>query len=186
MGEVLTPGSVAPPPGAGLPERPDAAPAPGTVLPSHYAQCMGCGADHPTGLRLRMVVGEGWTVHADVTLGEHHQGAPGLAHGGMLAAALDEALGGLGWLLQAPMVTGRLQVEYLRPVRIGTTVRIVAQAVAVQGRRTYCQAYARDVADLDGGDLARAFAVFVLVPLEHFRRHGRSMPTTARTWEVNP
>jgi acyl-coenzyme A thioesterase PaaI-like protein len=147
---------------------------------------MGCGADHPTGLRLRMVVGEGWTVHADVTLGEHHQGAPGLAHGGMLAAALDEALGGLGWLLQAPMVTGRLQVEYLRPVRIGTTVRIVAQAVAVQGRRTYCQAYARDVADLDGGDLARAFAVFVLVPLEHFRRHGRSMPTTARTWEVNP
>lgn len=196
-------GSVLPPPGCPVPERPAGAPAPGTVLSSHYDQCMGCGIGHPTGLRMRVVAGPGLTVTGGFTLTEHHQGAPGLAHGGLLALALDEVLGGLGWLLQTPMVTGRLQVEYARPVPIGTTVDLDAEVVGVTGRRIFCRASARTATGAaDGptppaGVLARAHAVFVAVPLEHFRQHGRAEDVDAavrraggregqRDWEVNP
>lgn len=184
------PGSVAPPPGCPVPARPASAPAPGTVLPSHYQRCLGCGIDHPTGLRMQMVAGEGLSVTGRVTLTEHHQGAPGLAHGGLLAVALDEVLGGLGWLLHKPMVTGRLQVEYLRPVQIGRTLDLAAQVAGVDGRRIFCRASAR-LAPVDpdqgpGEVAARAFGVFVAVPLEHFRTHGRALDVPARSWEVNP
>jgi acyl-coenzyme A thioesterase PaaI-like protein len=135
---------------------------------------------------MQMVAGADLTVTAQVTLTDHHQGAPGLAHGGIVAVALDEVLGGLGWLLQTPMVTGRLQVEYLRPVPVGTDLHLESQAVAAEGRRIFCQATMRESADEGRPDFARAFAVFVAVPLEHFRTHGRALPGGARSWEVNP
>lgn len=189
MGSEVTaaPGSVVPPETSVVPERPPGAPAPGTPLPSHYEHCMGCGSEHPTGLRMRMVAGPGLTVTGRVVLSEHHQGAPGLAHGGLIALAMDEVLGGLGWLLQTPMVTGRLQVEYVRPAPIGTEVDLDAEVVGVAGRRIFCRGSARR-AD-DGAVLARAHAVFVAVPLEHFRSHGRASEVEAaqgRGWEVNP
>jgi len=187
---AATPGSVAPPPGCAVPARPASAPAPGTELPSHYSQCLGCGVDHATGLHLQMTAGQGLTVTGLVTLTEHHQGAPGLAHGGLLAVALDEVIGGLGWLLQTPMVTGRLQVEYLRPVQIGRTLLLESRVVGVEGRRIFCRATARpapsDAADPPGEVVARAHGVFVAVPLEHFGTHGRPVAGTERGWQVNP
>jgi acyl-CoA thioesterase FadM len=100
--------------------------------------------------------------------------------------ALDEVLGGLGWLLQTPMVTGRLQVEYLRPVPVDTDLHLESQVVAVEGRRIFCHATMREAGDAQQPDLARAFAVFVAVPLEHFRTHAPAVPGGERSWEVNP
>jgi acyl-coenzyme A thioesterase PaaI-like protein len=151
---------------------------------------VGCGQDHLTGLRLQLVAGEGLSVTGRFTLSEHHQGAPGLAHGGMLAAALDEVLGGLAWLLQRPMVTGRLQVEYLRPAPVGSTLDLEADVVGVMGRRIFCRgsAVVADASALGrpGDVLARAQGVFIAVPLEHFRTHGRPLPAPERSWQVNP
>jgi acyl-coenzyme A thioesterase PaaI-like protein len=135
---------------------------------------------------MQMQAGEGLTVRAVVTFTDHHQGAPGLAHGGLVAAAMDEVLGGLGWLLATPVVTGRLQVEYLRPVPVGTALVLQSQVVARQGRRIFCQASMREAADDSAPDLARAFAVFVAVPLQHFRTHGRAVPDGVPRREVTP
>lgn len=187
---------MSPPEGSHVPERPADAPAPGATLPSHYPACMGCGLGHPTGLRMRIVAGEGLTVRGTFEVSEHHQGAPGLAHGGLVALAMDEVLGGLGWLLQTPMVTGRLQVEYLRPVPVGTQLSLHAEVTGVAGRRIFTAGVAHSDSP-DGPVLARAFAVFVAVPLEHFRTHGRpdlvdqAAAQVARegpepSWAVNP
>jgi acyl-coenzyme A thioesterase PaaI-like protein len=184
------------PPGCDQPQRRDDAPPPGTVLSSHYASCFGCGTGHPTGLHMHVVAGEGLTVDGRFTVAEHHQGAPGLAHGGLVALAMDEVLGGLGWLLRTPMVTGRLQVEYLRPVPVGTTLALHAEVDGVEGRRIFSHATAH-VDEPDGVLLARAFAVFVSVDVEHFRRHGRPELVDAAVeagrydpasapWTVNP
>ena len=126
-----------PPPGATAPPRHPQAPAPGERILSHYRQCFGCGVDHPTGLHMLVTAGDGLTATAQFTVTEHHQGAPGLAHGGLLAAAFDEALGSLNWLLRRPAVTARLETDFIRPVPVDSVLHIEARVVAVVGRKIY-------------------------------------------------
>lgn len=163
--------STAPPPDAVLPERSASAPRPGEVIPSHYRWCFGCGVDHPTGLHMTMLAGEGLTVSGVFRVTEHHQGAPGLAHGGVLSSAVDEILGSLNWLLGGPAVTGRLEVDFRRPVPVGTDLVVHAEVAGMRGRRVYTRATGR--LDSDSGPVAvTAAAIFVQVPLQHFVDNG--------------
>ena len=167
----------------------------GEQIVSHYRMCFGCGVDHPTGLHLVVYAGNGVSNWAELKVTEHHQGAPGLAHGGLLAAALDETLGSLNWLLRQPAVTARLETDFIRPVPVGSSVFIRGEVVGVAGRRVYMRAEGR--LDARDGELAlTAAAVFVAVPLEHFSRYGRPEDVAAarvdaasggvRSFEVNP
>jgi acyl-coenzyme A thioesterase PaaI-like protein len=116
----------------------------GEKIGPHYNHCFGCGPDHPTGLHLQVVIDEdGPAVAAEFTVGEVHQGAPGLAHGGVLSAAMDEAMGSVAWLLRKPYVTGRLETDFLRPVPVGTTLHIRTRCTGVSGRKAYLEAEAR-------------------------------------------
>lgn len=185
----MTRSSVTTPPAEAVQPAPHPqAPPPGSKLGPHYAECFGCGPEHRTGLHLQVTVGEDVSAIAEFTVGEHHQGAPGLAHGGVLTAAFDEALGTVGWLLRMPLVTGRLETDFLRPVPVGTTLHIVARCTGMAGRKVYTQAEGC----LDGPDgqpALRAAALFVAVPLEHFSEHGRPEALDLigeRTFEVNP
>ncbi|GHJ44613.1 thioesterase [Catellatospora sp. TT07R-123] len=146
------------------------APGPGSVLPSHYHHCYGCGPAHPTGLHSRVVVGEGVSVHSTVELTRDHQGAPGLAHGGLLSTALDEAFGSAALLLGRPAVTASLSVDYLRPVPIGTTLHIHAWCTGNDGRKVRLNATAM-IDDPAADPVLRATAVFIAVTFDHFTRH---------------
>jgi acyl-coenzyme A thioesterase PaaI-like protein len=156
--------------------HPDA-PAPGSKLGPHYEHCFGCGPDMPGGLQMNSTAGEGLTVHAEFLVTDNHQGAPGLAHGGLLAAAFDEALGSLGALLRIPAVTGRLETDFRRPVPVGSTLHITAQVDGVSGRKIYSSAVGR-LDGVDGPVAVQARALFVQVGMEHFTSHGR--PDEAR------
>jgi acyl-coenzyme A thioesterase PaaI-like protein len=159
----------------------------GDKLGTHYAKCFGCGPEHPTGLRLEAVSGEGLTVSAKFTVGKDHQGAPGLAHGGVLAAAMDEALGMVVWLLRKPYVTGRLETDYLMPVPVGSTLHIRTRCTGVSGRKAYLEAEGR-LGGPDGPVAVRGAAVFIEVQIAHFSRHGDGAgDVLGRTdFEVNP
>lgn len=158
-----------PPAGSVLPDRPAHAPAPGTAIPSHYRWCFGCGVDHPAGLHLSITAGEGLVVRGTFLVTELHQGAPGLAHGGVLTTAFDEVLGSLNWLLGDPVVTGRLTMTFRAPVPVGSTLTIDAQVTGVLGRKVFAAA----VGTLPDGRLAvSAESVFIKVPLEHFIANG--------------
>jgi len=184
-----------PPPDAVVPAPHPEAPAPGARIGSHYSRCFGCGDDHRTGLHMRVVAGEGLTIHADFTVTGDHQGAPGLAHGGLLSCAFDEALGSLVWLLRRPAVTGRLETDFVRPVPVGSQLYITAECVGVSGRKIYTRALGR-LGARDGPVAVRARGLFVEVDIAHFRSHGRvdaggqdtgaRAATTARQFEVNP
>ena len=159
--------STTPPEGAELPSRHPKSPATGTQIPSHFKHCFGCGDLHPTGLHLIAHVGDGLSITAEFTVTENHQGAPGLAHGGLLSLAFDEALGKLMWLLRAPAVTARLETDFLAPVPIGTTLYISARIVGQQGRKVYSEAEGR-LNGPDGPVAVRAASLFVIVPMKHF------------------
>jgi acyl-coenzyme A thioesterase PaaI-like protein len=190
------PAALAPPPDATPPVRHPEAPAPGTLLGAHYDQCFGCGEDQPHGLHLQARAGEGVTVTAEFTVRPAHQGAPGLAHGGVLTLALDETLGSLNWLLRVIAVTGRLETDFLRPVPVGATLHLQARCTGVAGRKIYGSAVGR-IGGPDGPVAVRADAVFIEVKLEHFTKHGRPQEINAaladpdqvkvaRAFEVNP
>lgn len=159
--------STTPPTGSLLPERHSKSPATGSELPSHFKHCFGCGDLHPTGLHLKAKVEEGLSISAQFTVTENHQGAPGLAHGGLLSLAFDEALGKLMWLLRAPAVTARLETDFLAPVPIGSTIYISARITGVQGRKVYSEAEGR-LNGPDGPIAVRAASLFIIVPMKHF------------------
>lgn len=159
-----------PPRDAAMPQRHPQAVAVGEEIPSHYERCYGCGGRHPAGLHMRVVAGD-LSVHAVFEVTDMHQGAPGLAHGGLLSTAFDEALGALNWLLLVPAVTARLEVDFRRPVQVGSVLHIDARLVGQAGRKVYTQALGR--LGEDGPVALTASALFLQVPLEHFLDNGR-------------
>jgi acyl-coenzyme A thioesterase PaaI-like protein len=125
---------------------------------------------------MTVLAGEGLLLRASVEVSPLHQGAPGLAHGGLLTAAVDEALGALNWLLMRPAVTARLETDFRRPVPVGSVLEIEARIVAVDGRKVYTAALGR--LGRDGPVAVAASGLFLQVELEHFRRHGRAREVT--------
>ncbi len=104
------------------------------------------------------------TYEAEVAFAEHHQGGPGIAHGGIVGAALDEACGLLATWHRFPTVTARIAIRFRRPAPINRALRISSRVTAERGRRIEISAALRDGDEL----LAEADGVFLHVPLEHF------------------
>ncbi|MCX5386179.1 PaaI family thioesterase [Streptomyces sp. NBC_00083] len=193
---TATSASLTPPADAIAPVRHAEAPAPGELLGAHYGHCFGCGDGQPHGLHLAARAGKGVTVTAEFTVREAHQGAPGLAHGGVLATALDETLGSLNWLLRVIAVTGRLETDFVRPVPVGTVLHLEAEVTAVAGRKIYSRATGR-IGGPEGPVAVRAQALFIEVKVDHFIDNGRpaeiqaamsdpDQVRRARAFEVNP
>lgn len=145
---------------------------------------------------MRATIADERTVFATFTVTEAHQGAPGLAHGGLLACAFDEALGTtIGHLLRQPAVTGRLETDFLRPVPVGSTIFITSALRGLAGRQVFANAEGRLDAE-DGPVAVRARAIFVVVPFSHFTSHGRQEDLDAvardpgqirsRRYDINP
>jgi acyl-coenzyme A thioesterase PaaI-like protein len=145
------------PPPATLPAGAD-----GPMRP-HTATCFGCGPENPASLGLSFVRA-GDVVRAEVTLPPAYEGAPGLAHGGIVSAILDDICGAIPRILGLRAVTAKLDVEFASPVVIGRTLVSEAWLEVLDGRKI------RIVARLLEGDqlLASARALFIEVPAEHF------------------
>jgi acyl-coenzyme A thioesterase PaaI-like protein len=91
--------------------------------------CFGCSPDHPHGFRLRFERRDGAIV-TRFTPGTHHQGPPGMMHGGLVATLADEVaawtvIGGLGKFGFTASFDGRLH----RPVRIGVPLEGIGTIV---------------------------------------------------------
>jgi acyl-coenzyme A thioesterase PaaI-like protein len=134
------------------------------VPPHHDPACWGCG-ENPNGIHLLQPEREGLTEYESyLEFNAGHQAAPGLVHGGLVAAALDEACGLLASWYRFPTVTGRLFVHFRRPVPINTELLIRARVDDEHGRRVHVSGEIVDGDDI----LAQARCAFVHVPLDHF------------------
>jgi uncharacterized protein (TIGR00369 family) len=127
--------------------------------------CFGCGKENPIGLHLHFDVqssasGE-VTTTADVEMAGEFQGPPGLTHGGIIATLLDESMAKLNAALGLLAMTRRMEIDYLKPVPIRTRLTVRARHVKREGRKLFHYA---EIADADGIVLARATALFIVVP----------------------
>jgi len=99
-----------------------------------FRECFGCGPDRPDGLRVRCFrTAEG--VASPISIARQFEGPPGAAHGGIVAAYLDEVLGAA--VIRATgriAVTGELTVRYVAPVPTETPIIGLGALVADHGR----------------------------------------------------
>jgi acyl-coenzyme A thioesterase PaaI-like protein len=89
---------------------------------------------------------------------QDHQGPPGFAHGGVIAAALDEAMSLLLHGQGTFAVTGRLEVDLRAPAPVGSFVAVEADVERVEGSRVHLAATARNE---EGEILAAGRGTFV-------------------------
>lgn len=102
--------------------------------------CFGCGPLNEDGLKLKFEPGPDGSV-AEYRVPDRFQSWHGMAHGGMVALMLDEAVGWAAWHAGHPGVTGRLQVAFRRPLKLGEWVRIVGKVDNVRRTLVYVSAF---------------------------------------------
>jgi uncharacterized protein (TIGR00369 family) len=125
--------------------------------------CFGCGPLNEQGFRLVFEPGpDGSSVEFEVP--DRYQSWAGMAHGGIVALLLDEAVGWAAWHAGHPGVTGRLQVSYRRPLKLSERVRVVGKVDKMRRTLVYASAYIDSLAD--GGRIADATATLMISGVE--------------------
>jgi acyl-coenzyme A thioesterase PaaI-like protein len=133
------------------------------VVVTYDGRCFGCGNDNDDGLKMRFVATEEGSV-CEFEVPERFQSWQGMVHGGVVALMLDEAVGWAGWHSGHPGLTGRLEVRYRRPLRLGERVRVTGRIDRVRRSLVYATAAIDSMGD--GGRIADAKATLMTVPAE--------------------
>ena len=127
--------------------------------------CFVCGLENPVGLQLKIYVTEPGVVETTYTAPDHFQGYPGVLHGGIVAAILDEISGraqmGSDPAASRFMFTARLEVKYRHNVPTGQPLKIVGRAG--RSRSKTAEGWA-GIYDQAGTLLAEANTLLVNVP----------------------
>ncbi len=82
-------------------------------------------SDNPAGQPLDITV-DGAMAEGRITYDDRFEGAPGLVHGGHVAAAMDHLAGVAASQVAQPILTGRLNIRYLAPTRLARPIRFQA------------------------------------------------------------
>ena len=101
--------------------------------------CFVCGRENSVGLKVH------WDQHPEageirgtVTVPEHFNGYPGVTHGGIVGALLDETAGRTILMdggFDDLMVTAKLEVVYRRPTPTGVPLELVGRLLGRSGGR---------------------------------------------------
>jgi uncharacterized protein (TIGR00369 family) len=113
-----------------------------TIIQSNTHQCFVCGVDNPAGLKITFESNGEGKVQAKIRFSMQFQGYPGIVHGGVIAAVLDEAAGRATMKGKRPefsLVTGKLSVRYRKPVKVEEWVTVEGTYEACSGRVHTCK-----------------------------------------------
>ena len=114
------------------------------------------------GLRIRSVGDEAEGI---VTLRAGWEGAPGRSHGGVVAACVDETIGGLLPVIGQIAFTGELSLRFEAPCPLGVPLRFRAWLERREGRKLFISC----TGEHDDEIFVRATSVFIAVDLDQFR-----------------
>jgi len=136
------------------------------TLQPNSNHCFICGVENPVGLKLTFYETAPGEVTANLVLPAHYQGYPGMAHGGIVAAMLDEVAGRA--FMGSPeqpnfMYTAKLEVRYRQHVPVEKPLRLVGR---VGKRRHRLSTAYGALYDESGTLLAECDSLLVDVPEE--------------------
>jgi len=125
------------------------------------------GRTNPMGIGLE-VRRQADTVVATTTLGPAFEGAPGRAHGGVVAAILDEAMGYVLPIIGELAYTANLNIDYVAPAPLRQELRVTARLRDRAERKLWIEAHGETAA----GTFVRAEALFLAVDFARFANDG--------------
>jgi acyl-coenzyme A thioesterase PaaI-like protein len=144
------------------------------------ALCFVCGTENPHGLRVAFY-DDGRTVSAELLPAEHHQGWPGVLHGGIISAVLDETIARVAFLHDRWVHTARLVVRFLKPAPIGQLLRATGELA--RDARLLMEMRGKLVLAETGEVLAEASGTFVPLPPETREDLARKLGGDFAAWE---
>jgi len=158
-----------PPPAPLVPRR-----QPGSAL------CFVCGTENPHGLRVDFY-DDGQRVWTELTAAEHHQSWPGVLHGGIISAILDETIARVAFLHDRWVHTARLTVRFLKPGPLGQRLRATGELtrdasllMEMRGKLTVVET---------GEVVAEAQGTFIPLPPETRDELARKLGGDFAAWE---
>ncbi len=143
--------------------------------------CFVCGVHNVAGLQIRFFNDGSNACRADVVIGQQHQGYPGVAHGGIVATMLDEAMGraAMSGNTERFMFTAKIEVRYRQHVPLDRPLTLSARLEKDRGR------VATAVAELrleDGSVAAEASGMLMEIPPQELAK----MESERLGWKVYP
>ena len=132
--------------------------------------CFICGLENPIGLHLHIYEVEPGVIETAYTAPEHFQGYPGVLHGGIVGALIDE-ISARAQMGSDPnnsrfMFTAKLEVKYRQNVPIGRQLKIIGKAG--KSRSKSAEAWA-GIYDAETNELlAEGTTLLMNVPDEQF------------------
>ncbi len=155
-----------------------------SVKQPNSRMCFICGVQNPVGLHLHIYETGPGEVMTNYTAPEHFQGYPGVLHGGIVGAILDE-LSGRSLMGSDPMrprfmFTAKLEIKYRKNVPIGVPLRIVGKAG--KSRSKSAEAWAGIYDGRTDELLAEANALLINVPADQLN----SSDLERLGWKVYP
>lgn len=102
-------------------------------------------------------------VEAVLTLRSAHEGAPGRAHGGIVAGLFDDVFGFVLGVIGQPAFTGELKIRYERPTPLHRPLLCRGRLVERSGRKLHIEGELIDVTASDQPLLARGTGSFITV-----------------------
>ena len=132
--------------------------------------CFICGVENPIGLHLHIYETSPGISESTYVAPEHFQGYPGVLHGGIVSAILDELAGrslmGSDPLAPRFMFTAKLEIKYRKNVPIGKPLRIIGKSGKSRGKSA--EAWA-GIYDAESNELLdEANALLINVPNDQF------------------
>jgi acyl-coenzyme A thioesterase PaaI-like protein len=128
-------------------------------------QAYGRGQDNPIGLKL-VFSWDGKTAQADFTPGVYHQGWPGIVHGGIILALIDEAAGSAVSFSDLDCVSARVQVKLKHPARINEPLTVSATIREVNRRLVKTDTL---VCDKNGIEIAGGEVTLMIIDPEYLK-----------------
>lgn len=122
-------------------------------------RCFGCGQRNERGLKLVFRVGDDRRVEADYSAPDELCGAPGVVHGGVQAALLDEVMGMAAHAGAAveglDLATVDFRLRFRRPTPANAPLKLRGRLLRVEGRDYFVEG---EILDARGEILTRAEA----------------------------